>query len=508
MIGRRRAALVSLIMSYAGLALSVVKGIVLVPIYFRYFSLSTYGSWLASANIVALLGLLDLGFGMVFYQRLAQAFGAGDTLRFARIAGCAIVITIITTPVFIVLGWAAAHFVPALVNADPTIRRQLAITFALSATGSALDLAWTNVTAVTHAWQRTAIAGWSRIMVQLVEVIGTVVFLWKGFGIIAFGVGSLAGALVGAGFATTCAIRIWLQLDLPKPTFGRSELRDLVSASLPVFLSRIVGHVASNVDVALVSALISPAGAAVYGLTDRLFRFALSFINPIAGSTLSALAHLLGEVGPKGVARPLGELFTVWSTVAALCFPVLLAMNRDFIAVWVGSDKYGGIGLSIAICVSTLLSARSFLMYIVLTGLGEIALTAWVSLVEPALRIPLMLLGLRTLGPVGLPLATSVAVAVFSLGIFPVHIARKIDMRGKRGVALQMRSFFGVLCTMVVGILLAIFLPNVNRWLTFIGKAVLVSIGVLVVALAASRDIRELLSRVLRGLRARVAEGR
>src|SRR5689334_1529733 len=106
--GRRQAAVVSLVMSYAGLTLSFVKGIVLVPLYFRYFSLSTYGSFLASANIVGLLGLLDLGVATVLYQRLAQAFGAKDNARFARIVGCALAFTAVITPIFVVAGLAAA----------------------------------------------------------------------------------------------------------------------------------------------------------------------------------------------------------------------------------------------------------------------------------------------------------------------------------------------------------------------------------------------------------------
>jgi O-antigen/teichoic acid export membrane protein len=493
-IGRKRAAFIAVVLAYAGLVLGVVKGIVLVPIYFRYFSLGAYGAWLASANIVGLLGLLDLGFGTVFYQRLGEAFGAKDFDRFARLAGCALAITIVTTPVFIALGAIAAPFVPGLVNAESSLRRPLAITFALTAAGSALDLAWMNVTAVTHAWQRTAVAGWARILVQLVEVVGTVVSLWLGLGIVAFGVGALAGALVGTTFSAVSAIRIWRQLRLPKPRFDEQELKSLVSTSIPVFLSRIVGHVAANIDVALVSALVNPAAAAVYGLTDRLFRFALSFINPIAGSTLSALAHLMGEVGTKGVARPLRELFAVWSSVAALCFPVLLAMNRDFVGIWVGSDKYGGVALSIAICVSTLVTARSFLMYIVLTGLGEIRLTAWLAVLEPALRIPLMVLLLRFLGPAGLPLATSLGIGLLSLVVYPTYVARKIELSRREGFALQMRAFPALVATMAVGAAVAILIPTVHHWPAFIAKTAVVFAGVAVTALISSAAFREQVS--------------
>jgi O-antigen/teichoic acid export membrane protein len=273
-------------------------------------------------------------------------------------------------------------------------------------------------------------------------------------------------------------------------------------------MSRIVAHVASNIEVALVSALVSPAAAAIYGLTDRLFRVALSLINPIAGSVLSALAHLLGEVGTKGVVKPLRDLFTLWSTAAALCFPILLAMNRDFVAIWVGSDKYGGLGLSSAICLSTLLSARSFLMYIVLNGLGEIAITAWVSTFEPALRLPLMVVGIKAFGSMGLPIAATMSVGILSFGIYPRYVARKIQLPGREGSALQLRGVSAVAATMLLGGLLAVFAPSVDHWLTFLAKTTIVSIGVMSLALAASRDVRALLWDLQGRVRARFAAAR
>src|SRR4051812_36959075 len=88
---RRRAAVGNLIFNYAGLVLSVVKNIALVPLYLRHFDLSTYGVWLATGNLLGILGLVDGGFGVVLSQRLASAWGAGDRRRFAEVAGSGLV---------------------------------------------------------------------------------------------------------------------------------------------------------------------------------------------------------------------------------------------------------------------------------------------------------------------------------------------------------------------------------------------------------------------------------
>src|SRR4051794_23178269 len=84
---RRRAAAGNLLFNYAGLVLSVTKNIALVPLYLRHFDLSTYGAWLATGNVLGMLGLVDGGFGIVLSQRLASLWGAGDRERFASVAG-------------------------------------------------------------------------------------------------------------------------------------------------------------------------------------------------------------------------------------------------------------------------------------------------------------------------------------------------------------------------------------------------------------------------------------
>ena len=63
----------------------IINGIVMVPIYFHYMSVSTYGAWLATGNMVAMLGLLESGFSSVITQKMAAAIGANDTKKFANL---------------------------------------------------------------------------------------------------------------------------------------------------------------------------------------------------------------------------------------------------------------------------------------------------------------------------------------------------------------------------------------------------------------------------------------
>jgi len=53
----------------------MVKGVVLVPLYLHKFGVDVYGAFLASANVIGLIGVVDFGISAVLYQRLAAAWG-------------------------------------------------------------------------------------------------------------------------------------------------------------------------------------------------------------------------------------------------------------------------------------------------------------------------------------------------------------------------------------------------------------------------------------------------
>lgn len=503
---RTRAAAVALALSYVTFAFALVKGIVLLPLYLRFFSLGTYGAWLATANLVSLLGSLDLGLTNVLYQRLAETFGARDAAKFARIAGSGAVLLLIV-PAFALVWIAAAPLLPALVNADPAVRGPLARTITLTSMGTALVLAQTSVIAVTHAWQRTEFGGVSRIAAQVFEVAATVVALFKGAGVVAFGVGSLAGGLVGFSFICVVTARHWRRMRLPRPVLAKSEVRELLGLSLPVFFSRIAAYVASNSEVAIVAAMLSPSVAAVYGITDRLFRFSQGLINPLAGSTVGTLPHLLGEAGVERVRSTVRELLAMWATGVALLLPALLALNEDFIGVWVGPDKFGGLALTLAVCLANMSYARYFFFLLVLNGIGEIARAGWAATFEPIVRLPLMVLGLKALGPAGLPIAGILGTGLLATTVFPALLGRRLGLSRRETFEFQLPGMGALALATCVSIGIAAWAPRIHGWLPLAAKASVVEVAILGVVIVSSAAIRQQIVTLGRRVRCAIDGG-
>jgi O-antigen/teichoic acid export membrane protein len=480
--GRTRAALISLFTSYVGAAISIVKGIVLVPLYLHTLGVDVYGAFLASANVVGLLGVVDFGVSAVLYQRLAAAWGARDLSAFKRLTGAGILVVPALVATMVVASVFLAPYVPGLIKAPEHAHAALALTFVLTAVGAGGTLATANLVAVASAWQRAEIAAAARLGAQLVEIAVLVAGLVGGLGVVALGLASLVGGWTGVTICAVWTAVAWHAMGLPRPQPSRAAALDLARTVVPMMLSRIALQVGSNLEVALISRLVSPTMAAIYGITERIFRVAASFVSPIAGSVLSGLSHFVGERGICAAREPARDIFALLSLVVAATLPALVALNQDFTALWVGQENYGGAALTVLLCAAVILSTRQFLLSVVLTASGAIATVAWIGIFEMLLRVPLMYVALRLAGAAGMPAASSV-VSVLCLVVYARFVNRKLEIRGRDRWRFKVAGMLSVSVSFLIGTGELFVLPVATSWAALVVKGAVVGCGHLGIAL-------------------------
>jgi O-antigen/teichoic acid export membrane protein len=262
-------------------------------------------------------------------------------------------------------------------------------------------------------------------------------------------------------------------MGLPRPQPSRAAALDLARTVVPMMLSRIVLQIGSNLEVALISRLVNPTMAAIYGITERIFRIAASFVTPIAGSVLSGLSHFVGERGICAVRKPVGDIFALLSLVVAATMPALVALNRDFTALWVGQENFGGAALTVLLCAAGILATRQFLLSVVLTASGAIATVAWIGIFEMLLRVPLMYVALRFVGVAGMPAASSV-VSVLCLVIYARFVNRKLEIGGWDRWRFQFAGMLSVSVSFLIGVGELFALPIAATWTSLVLKGALV----------------------------------
>ena len=110
----------------------IINGVVMVPVYFHYMSVSTYGAWLATGNMVAMLGLLESGFSSVITQKMAAAIGSGDKERYGKLAGANIVTAILIAFGILFLGLCIAPFITNWINVEEAVSSEIRLSYIIA----------------------------------------------------------------------------------------------------------------------------------------------------------------------------------------------------------------------------------------------------------------------------------------------------------------------------------------------------------------------------------------
>jgi O-antigen/teichoic acid export membrane protein len=276
---------------------------------------------------------------------------------------------------------------------------------------------------------------------------------------------------------------------------GSSEL---FRYSSPVIVSRITLSLVNNGQSLIVSACINPTAAAILSLTSRVFTGCRTLLEPIIGSAFAGIAHLVGESESHSgrVRDVLQELFTIIAVAAALMLGMAAALNVSFGRLWVGPERFGGVTLTIVICMATLAVSINNTQGVILTALGNIRGPAWTSLLEVGIRVPLTIVLLLSLGIIGAPLAAiGSSLAVGSWYLFRL-LRRELSLRTVEAIQIVCCGLPALTICLCASVGAALFLPPALTWLALICRGALMALVLVTVVVALTPLVRSKASQV------------
>jgi O-antigen/teichoic acid export membrane protein len=488
--GRRRAAAIRLVFSYSTTLFVLINGIVLVPYYLRFFDLSTYGAWLASGNLIGLFGLLDAGLSTVVSQRLAQAYGAGDEQRFARLAQAGLFLFVLISAVIILAIYLIAPALPEPVKAPAMSTPALVLGIRLAAVGAALTLAHAALRAIPDAWQRTLFVGFSSLVSLIAGVITIVLSLEHGMGVAALGLGGLVHGAVNLLLTGAYVAWRWVALQLPRARAWTTELAPLLRTSAPIFLGRSISVVLANSEALIVAIFVTPVAAAVLMLTGRVFHVAQLVVNPIHGSVSAGIAHMAGSATKERQREVVREVLNLVGAMSAVVLAPAVALNYSFVGIWLGTERFGGLVLSALLCFSTTSMIQALALGTLMTALGELRWAGWITLIDGGLRLGLVAGLLPLFSIAGMPLASGLATSITFLIWFTV-LRRYFSLRPWTAVTWFWPAWRGLALLLPAGVMGSFFLAPAATWLTFILRAVVIGAVSFGAALLACPLLRE-----------------
>lgn len=410
---RRRGAVVMLVGGSVNMLLLMVQGLVLVPLYLRYLGSSTYGAWMASGDVLGWLAVLDLGIAGISAQRMSAAHGRRDYRAVGDYFGTGLLMQAAIVGVFTLAAVLASPFVPEWVRLPAGADGgALSACFAVAAVGTGLGMLGNVVGALAMSTQRMVFVNLATLAAGIAQLAVTLALLTTGRGLWALALGILAR---GAVLVVAVGAHAWyvLRHDLGVRAAVRMRLaREYTGLSGASILIMLGNTAATRSDAVLIALFYGPEIVTLYVLTRRAAEMLAMFLARIGGAVYAGFAHLVGSGDHARAAQVAGQVWRLYFWAAVPAVALYMGLNRSFVSLWVGPNRFAGQALTVAVGLNVLMVGWAALVLYVNGAAGNITRAGVAVFVEAGVRIAVAVALLWLIGPAGLPAAGVVTTVV------------------------------------------------------------------------------------------------
>ena len=407
----------NLILNYVHTLFLVINGLVLVPMYLNYFTLSTYGSYLAAANISGVLGLAEIGLSLVLTRKLSRFDKVANCEDFSSGFGAGLLVSATTLIVICLTSFFFMQSVPKIVKATSEIEVSIKWAFFLTSVGIGLNAQSNALNSVLQSMMKVGVPGVINLIAACVGIGTTIISLKCGAGVLSIAIGFFAKGVLSAGSIAIVVGFFCSSGECPHPTFSWVSYKRILGECWPVMVESISKAIVDNCQILIAASLIDPMSAAIYAITNKSYHVCSITLAPIGSSLYSTLARWSSSKCKDLLKDRLFKIFHLFSIFSGLIISVSFLLNENFILLWVGNNKYGGTWMSLLMCLAAFFSSRCAYLKFNLLAIGVFGRTLVLDQVLAVIRLLIILLLINKIGIYVLPLAELVTSIILSVGV-------------------------------------------------------------------------------------------
>lgn len=391
----------------------IINGIILVPLYFHYMPVSVYGAWLASGNLMAMIGLFSGGFSGVITQKMAAAISQNKKQEFLELAGANIMLAAAGASIIFTLAIMMSFFVPDIVNVEKEFAKDIILAFQVSALSTSLAVLVSLFGAFPQVWQETKQVGTINLVVNLLGILTTVVALLTGMGVVSLPLGYLTRSVMNLLLQGRWILKYWNGHEPQGPIYKLSTIPYLAKENMMPFIAHICSVFMNQSQSLIIASAMNPALAAIYDLTGKVAICLFNFVSMAKGSFFALLSLTFGKGDKAESNRVAGTIIQYFSIIITAIIVFSVLFSKTIVYYWVGLDKFGGELLLLLIAISIAMNQyKGFLNDFLFSG-GQISRSSRYDIFSIAVYLGLLFIFVRFIGEYSIPLSMLIVNAMF-----------------------------------------------------------------------------------------------
>jgi O-antigen/teichoic acid export membrane protein len=315
-----------------GRSWSFVVNLLLTPYILSHLSVGDFGAWVLLTILISSFNLLDLGLGFSFVKYISAYHAYEDYNRINKVIFSGLAFYSALGILGIGIGLLFEHPLLQLFRMGNAadVYFIVLLTCAITNIGSMF-------LSVLKGIQRMDKQNSIEVAMNVVNVLGTVMFLEAGFGILGLALNALINACL-----MLCLTFATLKRVVPEVSIGwnfdNELLREMFGYGFKISVSRIGNLICFQADKLIVSRILGLAAVSFYEVSARL----TSFMRAVPLVLLSALIPATSELGARRDREKIVRTYLVVSkyiamlTVAVVAFLVLDA--GALVRLWLGKS--------------------------------------------------------------------------------------------------------------------------------------------------------------------------
>jgi len=401
-MSRRKSSLIQAVGGYALVFITIVEGLVLIPIYFRKIGAENYGVWITLMSILTVTSIVNFGVNNVINQRISFGIAQFDDKNVKSYFVLGMIFYLFISLFFLLLSTIISVNIQSFFPNSSIEKSVLQNVFWLGVIFFILSMFNDFMRGVSQAFLKPLNVLAANILGKLIGIITVLLLMFNGQGLISIPLGLLCGA--AASFVLNILItQKNIGVLKGKIILDIAIIKECLSVSPSLLGARVGTIIFTKSPYVLLTYFDGASVTAVYAVLVKVGELMLQMVRIAINAVVPALSHLSGESinQAKSHISTISFIFTLFVIIA---FGLYVSLNYHFIQLWVPnivlSEGMRGFILwfGLAMYLFTLAEVLRSFMY----SLGEFKYVSNVLLVSSSLYLLLLLILVPNLGMEGI----------------------------------------------------------------------------------------------------------
>ncbi len=406
---------------------NIVIAFFLMPFIIHSLGDRMYGLWMVIGSFLGFYWLFDFGLGSAIQRYVSRAIGKEDYKEANLVINSSLFLFLIIGLFTLFISFVVSFISPLFMKniAEVVIFRQVIIVLGCSFAIGLPMRVFSGILTAHLRYDLNTIVTMSKLLIRTILV---VIFLKKGYGVLALALITFISDIISYFFAFIFAKKIAKYIVLSKTLVDKTKIKSLFKYSIFTFIAQIADKLRFNIDNFIIAAFVGLNFVTVYSIASRLIQYFMNFIVSAVGLMIPVFSQYESKGDYNSIRKKFILVTKLSSYLSVLIGGTVILFGKVFIERWMGKDYLSAYPLLVVLVIPIIIALMQSPSIQLLYGISKHKFFAISNSVEGVANLILSLILVQKFGLMGVAFGTAIPMIIIKLFVQPVYTCKAIKL--------------------------------------------------------------------------------